>query len=322
MIPAPPPAPPRVEDGLARVRAGLEARALRIEGRIGRELASCVARPGKMLRARFCLLLGAALGVEERRAEAVARAVELVHDASLLHDDCVDGASLRRGRPTPNAVYGATTALLLGDLAFSQAIEEALEASPGSAGALAAAVREMTVGELQEEFLKGCTELSLEAYFGIASRKTGALFEWAGTVLSGLSPLPHERADPPRLACGAGILLQIVDDVLDVAAPERVSGKDAGQDLRNRRLTLPCLYALADPAGRERFLKLWQAGAADPAAARELAAFLAAGGWLERARGAGRELVRSTQALARGLPRRAEAGALTAFVEAMAGREF
>src|SRR5579885_2299731 len=123
----------KMEDSLARVRAGLEGRARRIEGRVGQELASFVSRPGKMLRSRFCLLLGGALGVPEEKAEASARALELVHNASLLHDDCVDEATLRRSYPTPNALFNIPTALLLGDLAFSQGLEEAVDISPNAA---------------------------------------------------------------------------------------------------------------------------------------------------------------------------------------------
>jgi geranylgeranyl pyrophosphate synthase len=303
----------KVEDSLTRVRAGLESRARRIEGRVGQELASFVSRPGKMLRSRFCLLLGGALGVPEDKAEAASRALELVHNASLLHDDCVDEATLRRSYPTPNAVYNIPTALLLGDLAFSQGLEEAVDISPNAARLLVTAVREMTVGELQEEFLKGSLDLSVDAYMGICSRKTGALFEWAGAVLSELSPFPHEQADPPRLASAAGILLQLVDDIHDYTLPERASGKDEGQDLKNKRLTLPCLYAVKDP----EFLRLWNAGDA-----QGLAKFLVSKGYVQKARDKGRELTDSMTAMIRKLPCKAEAAELAFFVELLAKREF
>lgn len=303
----------KVEDSLTRVRAGLESRARRIEGRVGQELASFVSRPGKMLRSRFCLLLGGALGVPEDKAEAASRALELVHNASLLHDDCVDEATLRRSYPTPNALFNIPTALLLGDLAFSQGLEEAVDISPNAARLLVTAVREMTVGELQEEFLKGSLDLSVDAYMGICSRKTGALFEWAGAVLSELSPFPHEQADPPRLACAAGILLQLVDDIHDYTLPERASGKDEGQDLKNKRLTLPCLYAVKDP----EFLKLWNAGDA-----QGLAKFLVAKGYVQKARDKGRELTDSMTSMIRRLPCKAEAAELAFFVELLAKREF
>lgn len=305
----------RLDDSLERVRSGLESRARRISGRVGQELAAYVGRPGKMLRARFCLQLAAALGVDETKAEAAARAMELVHNASLLHDDCVDGADTRRGVPTPNAVYNTTVALLLGDLAFSQGLEEAVDISPNAPRLLVTTVREMTVGELQEEFLKGSVDLTVDAYLGVAARKTGALFEWAGSVLSELSPFPHEQADPPRLACGAGILLQIVDDIHDYTLPENVTGKPLGQDLVNRRLTLPCILALQQE--RAGFLPLWE-----EADARKIADFLKKGGYIEKTRERGRELVQSMLAAARKLPCKAEAHDLAQFIEVMAKREF
>ena len=305
----------KVEDALSRVREGLEKRARRIEGRVGQELAAHISRPGKMLRARFALLLAQALGVDLEKAEGVARAMELVHNASLLHDDCVDEAELRRGHPTPNKIFGTTVGLLLGDLAFSQGLEEAIDISPNAPRLLVTTVREMTVGELQEEFLKGSTEVTVDAYMGVASRKTGALFEWAGAVLSELSPFPHEQADPPRLACAAGILLQIVDDIHDYTLPERVSGKDEAQDLQNRKLTLPCIYALK--RCREEFLSLWE-----QKDAAGIAKLLKSSGCIDETRAKGREIVDSMLKMIGGLPSKTEARELAFFVELMAKREF
>ncbi|MEQ1917777.1 MAG: polyprenyl synthetase family protein [Elusimicrobiota bacterium] len=309
----------KVEDSLTRVRAGLESRARRIEGRVGQELAAHISRPGKMLRSRFALLLAGALGVDQEKAEGVSRAMELVHNASLLHDDCVDEADLRRGHATPNKVFGTTTGLLLGDLAFAQGLEEAIDISPNAPKLLVTTVREMTVGELQEEFLKGSLEVSVAAYMGVASRKTGALFEWAGAVLSELSSFPHEQSDPPRLACAAGILLQIVDDIHDYTLTERVSGKDEGQDLANRKLTLPCIFAVQDPAVRAEFLALWNE---EKPNAVKIAKLLKDRGCIQKTRVKGREIVDSMLAMISKLPCKAEAAELGFFVEIMAKREF
>ena len=309
----------KVEDSLTRVRSGLESRARRIEGRVGQELASHIGRPGKMLRSRFALLLSGALGVDQEKAEGVSRAMELVHNASLLHDDCVDEADLRRGHPTPNKIFGTTVGLLLGDLAFSQGLEEAIDISPNAPKLLVTTVREMTVGELQEEFLKGSETVTVDAYMGVAARKTGALFEWGGAVLSELSPFPHEQSDPPRLACAAGILLQIVDDIHDYTLSERVSGKDEGQDLANRRLTLPCIYAISDPGSREDFLALWNEPKPD---ALKIAKLLKDRGHIQKTREKGREIVDSMLAMIKKLPCKAEAVELGFFVEIMAKREF
>ncbi len=311
-----------LEESLDLVRVGLEKRALRISGRVGQELAAHVGRPGKMLRSRFCLLLGSALGVDPEKARAAARAMELVHNASLLHDDCVDLAELRRGRPTPNGVFGTNVALLLGDLAFSQGLEEAVDISPSAARYLVTTVREMTIGELQEEFSKGSIDLSVDAYLGIASRKTGALFEWSGSVLSELSPFPHSLADPPRLASGAGILLQIVDDIHDYTLAEDVSGKDRAKDLAGRRLTLPAILALRDPDVKKRFLTIWDSFGKDDAAASKLAELLDSCGAVEESREQGREIVRSMLKLCSGLPCRPEGEELAHFIEIMAKREF
>ncbi len=309
----------KVEDSLTRVRAGLESRARRIEGRVGSELASHIGRPGKMLRSRFALLMAGALGVDVEKAEGVSRAMELVHNASLLHDDCVDEADLRRGHPTPNKIFGTTVGLLLGDLAFSQGLEEAIDISPNAPKLLVTTVREMTVGELQEEFLKGSVTVTVDAYMGVAARKTGALFEWGGAVLSELSPFPHEQSDPPRLACAAGILLQIVDDIHDYTLTERVSGKDEGQDLANRRLTLPCIYAIQDPGTRADFLALWNEAKPD---AVKIAKLLKDRGHIQKTREKGREIVDSMLAMIKKLPCKGEAAELGFFVEVMAKREF
>ena len=132
-------------------------------------------------------------------------------------------------------------------------------------------------------------------------------------------PFPHEQADPPRLACAAGILLQIVDDIHDYTLSERVSGKDEAQDLRNRRLTLPCIYALQDAESRDEFLRLWDCASPDFSA---IAAFLKNRGHMTKTRETGRQIVDSMLAMIKKLPAQAEASELAFFVEIMAKREF
>ncbi len=291
-----------LDESLERVRLELQSRSRRVSGRVGAQLAAFMGRPGKMVRARFCLLLGAALGVDPEKAEGVARSVEFVHNASLLHDDCVDRAKLRRREPTPNDVFGVNVALLLGDLAFAQGLEEAMDLTPRSGRRLVSTAREMAVGELHEEFLKGSVQVTVEAYLGVISRKTGALFEWCGATLSELSRLPHADADPPRLGNAAGMLLQIVDDVQDYTLAQDVSGKERGKDLRERRLTLPAILALNDPALRPRFLRLWEQGEHDRESVRRMARFLDSVGCMAAARERGRDLARSIQAWTAALP--------------------
>ncbi|MBI4677594.1 MAG: polyprenyl synthetase family protein [Elusimicrobia bacterium] len=312
----------RLEESLERVRAGMEARAARVSGRVGSELADFVSRPGKMLRARFAIQFGAALGVEPSQAQTTARAMELAHNASLLHDDCVDEAGLRRGRPTPNSVFGPSVALLLGDVAFTQALEEVLDLHPKAAERLVAAAREMAIGELQEEFLRGSLEVTVESYMGIASRKTGALFEWGAMTLSALSPLEHAAADPQKLGLSVGILLQIVDDIHDFTLKDSVAGKERAKDARCGRVTLPGVFALSDPAQRPRFVELWRSIGKDPRAPAKLTRFLEDSGAMDRARERCREVALSVVTLARRLPVRSEVREFADFVSAMAAREF
>lgn len=308
-------------DSFTRVRAGLERRVASLGGRVGDHLAEYVGRPGKLLRARYALNLGAALGAPEDACEKVARAMELVHNASLLHDDCIDEALLRRGVLTPNARFGDRSGILLGDLAFTEGMAEAVAVSPEAVRLLTAAVQEMTVGELQEEFLKGSPDVSLEGYFGVAARKTGALFDWAGRALSAQSPLPHRREDPPRLGRGAGILLQMVDDIHDFTLAGEVAGKDPGQDFANGRLTLPGILALDDPRARGPFLAAWERRAR-PEAFAEAKAALEEFGILERAREKARELMRLLLPLVDALPVAARARELRSFMELLFAREF
>lgn len=311
-----------VEESLERVREGLERRVASLGERVGDHLAAYIGRPGKMLRARYALLLGSALGVPERVCETVGRAVELVHNASLLHDDCIDEASLRRGVPTPNALFGDRTGILLGDLAFTEGMAEAVLVSPEAVRSLVRAVQEMTVGEVQEEFLQGSLDVSVEGYCGVAVRKTGALFEWAGEVLSSQSPFEHDRRAPVELGRGAGILLQIVDDIHDFTLDERTAGKDAGQDFANGRLTLPCILAMDDHGTRARFMQIWSTRSRGKAALEEARALFAEGGHIEAARRKARQIMERMRPLAGGLPVRREAERLREFMELMFKREF
>ncbi|MFA6092510.1 MAG: polyprenyl synthetase family protein [Elusimicrobiota bacterium] len=311
-----------IEDGLSRVREGLERRTARLGERVGDHLAAFVGRPGKMLRPRYTLLLGAALGVEPGRCERAACAAELLHNASLLHDDCVDRAELRRGNPTPNGLFGNTAGILLGDMAFAEGLEEAFSVGEGAARALVGTAREMASGELQEEFLRGSLHVSVEGYFGIAARKTAALFEWAGEALSGLSPHPHRREDPPKLGRLTGVLLQVIDDIHDLTLSSEVAGKERGQDFLLGKLTLPCLLALEDERLRPRFLSLWERKPRDRSSIEELVRFLHEEGCLEGTRNRARALRAEMDPLLDALPVQEHVQALRSFEDALLSREF
>lgn len=311
-----------VEESLDRVRTGLERRVASLGGRVGDHLAEYVGRPGKMLRARYTLLLGAALGVKPETSEKVARAIELVHNASLLHDDCIDEALMRRGVLTPNARFGDRTGILLGDLAFTQGMAEAVAVSPQAVADLVESVGEMTVGEIQEEYLCGSLNVSLEGYYGVAVRKTAALFDWAGRVLSDSSPLEHPRENPPTLGRSAGILLQIIDDIHDYTLDKETAGKDPGQDFANGRLTLPAILALDDEKTRPAFLEVWNNRVKDPKSFDKALALLKESGHLEGAREKAREIMERLLPLVEALPVNSAAAQMKTFMELLFRREF
>jgi heptaprenyl diphosphate synthase len=311
-----------IEESLARVRSGIERRIARVSELVGDHLAGFIGRPGKMLRSRYALLLGSALGVEPERSERAACAVELVHNASLLHDDCVDEALLRRGLPTPNGLFGRTAGVLLGDLAFAEGLDEAADLSTSAARRLVDTAREMTAGELQEEFLRGSANVSVEGYLGVVARKTGALFEWVGAALSEQSPLPHRKDDPPSIGRAAGQVLQIVDDIHDFTLDKDTAGKEPGQDLLLGKLTLPSILALDDEALRPRFLELWNRAPRDRAMVAEAVSLLRAGGCFEAARARARGALDAALPRVAALPVRDGAERLTKLLEAMARREF
>lgn len=312
-----------VETSLARVREGLDRRIASLGSRVGDHLAEYVGRPGKMLRARYALLLGRALGAPVPVCEQVARAIELVHNASLLHDDCIDEGLTRRGVPTPNARFGDRTGILLGDLAFTEGMAEAGAIDTDALRSLASAVHEMTVGELQEEFLCGSLNVSIEGYYGVAARKTGALFGWGAEVLSRRSPMKHVAGEPARLGVLAGILLQIVDDIHDFTLPEAVAGKAPGQDLHNGRLTLPGILAMDDLKTREAFIALWGRASEDNASAHaEAMRIFENGGHLDAGRALARGLLGEMLPMVDRLPVAAAAEELRGFMELMFRREF
>lgn len=302
------------------VRDSLEAWAASVSDHVGGELAKMVFRRGKLLRARFTLLMASILEVERSNAEAVAQAVELVHNASLLHDDVVDGGFLRRGSSTPNALFGDSVALLLGDLAFAEASERMHRVDAQIERELMRAVREMTVGELQEEFLRGSLAIDPDAYMEVISRKTGALFVWAAGALSALAERPHRGPDVIRVAEIAGLLLQLVDDIGDYIWDPAVSGKAGGEDGAARRVTLPLLVALDDPELRPQVEAIWNEED-DAEREKKLAVLIKEGRCLKRARARVAELLDEAVDKIWRFPKSPERDAVERFLRDMARRE-
>jgi geranylgeranyl pyrophosphate synthase len=199
---------------------------------------------GKRLRPALVLLAGR-LGRPSEALFHAAAAVELVHAATLVHDDVIDNSAVRRGRPTVAAALGEAAAIVVGDHYFAKAYQQAaLTDDPAVVGAIAGAVMTICRGELAQNRARFRYRPSLAEYRDRIEAKTAALLAasaWAGGRLAGLA---GDRQEALRLyGIELGLAFQIADDVLDYTAGETELGKPVGHDLLEGHATLPLLLA-------------------------------------------------------------------------------
>ncbi len=241
---------------------------------------------GKRVRALLCLLTGHATGFPIPVARRLASCAELIHAASLCHDDVLDGGELRRGQPTVCARFGNPMSILLGDYCLAQAFRLMAENDLGEAGAAAArVVTTMAEGEVIQAAHSLSNDDDVEEYFAVAEAKTGALLIWCAS-LGGLAPPQylHALESYGRLL---GRVYQIADDLLDFDRDDR-SGKLAGQDLCGGESTLPLLLACAArPDLRPRIEAVHHATNPDPTEMESLTAAIRSTGAFEEARARG-----------------------------------
>ena len=232
---------------MAEVEERLAAQTVGHGPRLGEEAEATLAAGGKRLRP--LLILTAAGNSAAERAVRAATAVELVHMATLVHDDVLDGAPVRRGRPTVFARSGRGRALAVGDLLLSRAFAElAVPGAEAEIAELSSASVALALGELAQRRDAFDTTISEKRYLERCSLKTARLFESAcrvGRLASG-APGTEELAAFGR---DIGLAFQLLDDVLDVTGPPERTGKARGTDLLDGTVTLPLILACrVDPA--------------------------------------------------------------------------
>jgi octaprenyl-diphosphate synthase len=202
---------------------------------------------GKRLRPMLLLLAGHASGRVTQAHHVLGAVVEMVHTATLVHDDVLDDACTRRHVRTVNAIWGSRTSLLLGDMLFSAAFRLCSTVDANACKWIGDATNRVCAGELLQVSEAGNLDISPAAYFEIVRGKTGALTECCtrlGAHYAGAATEVVERlADYGR---ELGVAFQIADDVLDLKGDEAVAGKTLGTDLEQQKLTLPLIQALAD----------------------------------------------------------------------------
>lgn len=213
---------------------------------------------GKRIRPAFLFLSSRAAGNFTDYTVDASLAIELIHTATLLHDDVVDESDMRRGQETVNAQWTNLISVLMGDYLFAKAFRIMVDSgSMDLMGAISRATERVSVGELRQIEETGNYSLSEEEYQNIIADKTASLFNVAceaGPILAGRS-----KRDRNRFASFGekiGIAFQIVDDLLDFVGDAEVTGKEPGNDVLTGKVTLPLIYSLkrASKTGREAII--------------------------------------------------------------------
>jgi octaprenyl-diphosphate synthase len=202
---------------------------------------------GKRLRPALLLLAANACGYTGRDHHTLAAVIEMIHTATLLHDDVVDESQLRRGHATANAHFGNPAAVLVGDFLYSRTFQLMVGVNRMRVLAIVAdATNLIAEGEVLQLLHAGDAALDERAYFGVIERKTAKLFEAAGrigAVLGGASEVAENAL--ARYSLHLGTAFQIMDDVLDYSGNAAAIGKNLGDDLGEGKMTLPLIRALA-----------------------------------------------------------------------------
>jgi len=257
-----------VRDDLAAVGTLLERELIAPDPFIGELVRHVLATPGKMVRpALVCLAAQAAGGAGESRLW-IAGAVELIHVASLIHDDIIDASDVRRGAATVNALWGNQIAVLLGDYLFAKAFDLLSRVrDPQVSLAMAAASVEMSQAEILQIKYGAEPHDEEDIYFRIIRGKTAQLFA-AACRCGGLAAGNREAAEAlGRYGLEWGMAFQITDDALDLTSREEDLGKPIHSDIRSGKVTLPVIRALrtASPPDQARLRSLLASGQRDGA---------------------------------------------------------
>jgi len=266
-----------------------------VETRLGEQMSSPIGRipevgthllgaGGKRLRPLLAALAARACQADVEHAIAAGCAAELIHTATLFHDDVVDNGNVRRGRPAARMLYGNGVAVLVGDFCLARGLD--LVTATGSIAmvrSLAATVTEMAEGEVAQLEGAGDPDTTVASYLRVVDCKTASLLAWCARV-GGVLPEAFDLA-LGRFGRALGRAFQIVDDILDCSIDEATTGKTAGRDLQEGKLTLPVLLACErHPDLRIRLREALGEQGVSAEQARTILAEVRAAGGIERAR--------------------------------------
>ena len=251
----------RIREVFGTVRSELG----QVEEFLGRELAGALPMVrdvagwvleggGKRIRPALLLLISRMLGYQGERAVRYGAVVELIHTATLIHDDIIDESELRRGRQTANRRWGNQPAVLVGDWLYTRTMDLCLELGDVEVmRLLTGATLKMIEGEILADQVRGRIDIDEATYMDITRRKTAELFA-AACALPALfqASTLHLTAQLATFGRNLGLCFQLIDDVLDYTASREQLGKPVMADLREGRVTLPLILLLPRLDGRRR----------------------------------------------------------------------
>jgi len=294
---------------LSGLQAGFEDRLDEVRTTVGKLIAAdfslisdvnahLLQMQGKLFRPTIVFLVDDATGRKNPRAVNVAAVVELIHLATLVHDDSVDHSVLRRGMPTINSLFSHQVSVIMGDYLYSRAVIELVRIGDlEPLRVLSRVTNEMTIGEMRQLLAHDRLRYTEEEYDLLIRAKTASLLSGAAEV-GALAAGPEERQAMARFGEYLGMAFQIVDDLLDFTESATVTGKPSGNDLREHKVTLPLIHALPqmNDAQRARVQRLMETEAPPDGLIEEVVADVAERGGLAYARDRAHRFARRAEA--------------------------
>lgn len=213
---------------------------------------------GKRLRPLIVILMAKALGYDnDNEHHELAAIIEFIHTATLLHDDVVDGSSLRRNSPTANALWDNAASVLAGDFLYSRAFQIlARRSNIPVMKILADTTNQISEGEVLQLTNRGKSEVSEATYFKVIQRKTAELYSAAaeiGAIIATKNDAKYKKI-AAHYGLHLGLAFQLIDDLLDYTADSNVTGKNLGDDLAEGKVTLPLIYTLQHGTAEQKQL--------------------------------------------------------------------
>lgn len=301
---------------VAEVLTLLAAEMAQVDAVIGQRLSSDVAlidqiahyivhAGGKRMRPKLVLLFANALDFARPERFELAAVVEFIHTATLLHDDVVDESSLRRGKPTANALFGNAASVLVGDFLYSRAFQMMVSVERMRVlDVLAEATNIIAEGEVLQLMNMHDPDITVESYLRVIRFKTAKLFEASarlGAVLADATPDIEEACATYGRALGTAF--QLIDDVLDYEGETHELGKNIGDDLREGKTTLPLLIAMERATPEQRALLRHAIEHGELEKLQEIVTIVRATGALESTREVARQEARNAAESLKLLPR-------------------